>query len=362
MTARRFFENLHHQPLPPWLWPLLPACWVYGLVVRIRCLAYRLGWLKATRLPVPIISVGNLTTGGTGKTPVVIALARYLLDKKKRVLVLSRGYGARNPQAYNRATSAEYGDEAYLIQQAVPEAMVIVGKNRVENARQAISEFTPDVILLDDGYQHLKLARDIDLLLVDAVNGFGNGHLLPLGPLREPLSSLKRASSIVLTKTIAPEPLRQLDKCILRYATAGAFSLPPIHWPFEASGFFSPAVPELLISEAEVQNDTSILLCGIARPSSFLESLSGLGIHIESARQFIFPDHHNYQASDIEKIWQQFPEAKILTTTKDWTKLQRVIPAENWPKVLCLEICPDIKPYHWDQILSPIFEKSLSSI
>lgn len=319
MSLRRYFEILHQQKhLPLWAHGLLPLSWGYALGVLLRLGAYRCGLLNPLKVSAPVISVGNLTTGGTGKTPVVIALARHFLNAGKRVVILSRGYGASNPQPYVRATSIAFGDEAALIQSQVPQAIVISGRNRAANAQQAIQDYQPDVIILDDGYQYLKLHRDVNCLLVDGQLGFGNQHLLPAGPLREPLCQQKRADVILLTKTILPSIQQQFS-----HAAKPVYTVP----------FHAISTP---ISESA----TIFACCGIARPQSFLDTLAALNIH---TKQFqAFSDHHPYTVSDIPGTVLNNPDAVILTTEKDAIKLKAILPEAQHAKLRSIGIEPHL--------------------
>jgi tetraacyldisaccharide 4'-kinase len=175
--------------------------------VRLRVYAYEHGWLARRRLPVPVISIGNLTVGGTGKTPLVIQITEWLLKAGKRVAVLSRGYRrtSREPLLFVSdgariiATAEEAGDEPFLIAQRCPEAIVAVGADRYRLARRVLETCGVDCIVLDDGFQHLAVHRDINLLLVDATDVDGLEGLLPAGRLREPMTAAKRATGVIVT-------------------------------------------------------------------------------------------------------------------------------------------------------------------
>lgn len=353
---RRYFERQHQQPLSFWLWLFYPACLVYSAVASFRSILYQFGVLKSTRLPIPVISIGNITTGGTGKTPIVIALSKYLIEQGKKVVVLSRGYGAKLPQNYAQATSPDFGDEAYLIQQAVPKAVVIVGRKRRDNALKTIDEFKPDVIILDDGFQYLPLERDVNICLIDGEQGFGNDHLLPLGPLREPLSALRRATSFAITKNVAKEQLNEIVQTVHQYAAPDTFSLPPTHWPFKAVGIFN-AENNQVMSEQEIQEKIPVMVSGIARPITFLHSLMSLGIEVPTGQQFIFSDHHNYTTEDIATITQAFPNSLIITTEKDWVKLKPLIQDSNLKPWAYLRIEPKIPAHSWQDVLTPVITR-----
>ncbi len=307
-------------PSPLWL-----AEQAYHLAVRARLWAYEQGLLKTHRVPVPVISVGNLTVGGTGKTPVVIALAHYLEQQGKTVAVLSRGYKRIRRTRFHEANHPDYGDEPFLIQQKLSQGKVFVGSDRVYTARKALEICQPDLILLDDGFQHLRLHRDVNILLIDAHEGLGNAHLLPVGSLREPLSSLKRADWILLTeKTPSPTGLleayrRQLAPYLDEHLVQPC--------PFQSDTLWVPETGKT-ISFENLQATALLLLSGIAKPKRFeamLKEKTLLPIH----HHFIFPDHAVYTAVSLQPVWemlQAHPGRLLVTTEKDWVKLVRFLP------------------------------------
>ncbi|MFZ3207577.1 MAG: tetraacyldisaccharide 4'-kinase, partial [Geobacteraceae bacterium] len=186
------------------LWPL---SLVYANIMRLRALVYRHGALRVNRLPRPVIAVGNLTVGGTGKTPMVALLCRDLLERGKRVTVLSRGYGGKagkEPRIVSDGRTlflspAEAGDEPYMLAVTMPGLAVVIGSDRYRAGLFALEHLAPDIFIMDDGFQHLRLWRDLNILLVDSRSPFGNGLTLPAGLLREPVGAMKRADLVVLT-------------------------------------------------------------------------------------------------------------------------------------------------------------------
>ena len=197
------FSNKFLKPL------LFATSQVFKSFVLLRLLAYRKGWLKTNRVNTPVISVGNLTVGGTGKTPVVDLLVKELQRLQIQPAVLSRGYKRKDSSSQQRLRFCEdskidpafFGDEPYLLAQRNPEVPVYVGSSRFITADLAEKQDHPDILLLDDAYQHLAIHRDLNLLLIDAEQGLGNRHLLPFGVLREPENQWKRADAVILTKT-----------------------------------------------------------------------------------------------------------------------------------------------------------------
>jgi tetraacyldisaccharide 4'-kinase len=190
------------------LWPTLERLgfWTlslpYGLGVRLRNGAFDRGWRRSESAPVPVVSVGNLSVGGTGKTPCVETVARFYRSLDLRVAILSRGYGAQ----------AGMNDEALVLEQNLPDVPHLQGADRTALAQVAVEELESEVLVLDDGFQHRKLRRDLDLVLIDATNPWGHGYLLPRGLLREPVGGLKRAHVVLLTRCdqVAPEAIREI--------------------------------------------------------------------------------------------------------------------------------------------------------
>ena len=190
------------------LFPLTMCSYLFKAIVLLRSFLYRKGIFKSHRLPCKVISIGNITVGGTGKTPVTCLIARYLKDAGCRVTVLSRGYRAQggteplivSDDKHVIAGPEIAGDEAVMLAHKLPGVPVLAGKNRFLLGQRAVHDFSAQAVLLDDGFQHYPLQRDLDIVLINARNPFGNGFLLPRGTLREPLSALSRAPLIVLTK------------------------------------------------------------------------------------------------------------------------------------------------------------------
>ncbi len=304
------------------LFPLWLLSLLFGFVVRIRraLLAPR-----GVRLPVQVISVGNLTVGGAGKTPVTIHLANGLLAKGERVAVLSRGYGGRAIGALVvsdgtrvLAEPAESGDEPYLIARACPGAQVIVCRDRVRAGRLALERFSSTVLLLDDGFQHLRLARDRDVLVLDASNPFGNGHLMPRGPLREPRSAMRHAHEVWLSKAdqVDPAALEALSAEVVR-RTGRA----PLRSFYRPTGIADASLAT--IGGPEALAGKPVLLCaGIARPESFRRTVASLGARVVEQR--LFPDHHNFTREELAAVDAAREEAGaelIVMTEKDAVRL-----------------------------------------
>jgi tetraacyldisaccharide 4'-kinase len=303
---------------------LPPFSALYSLATRLRLAAYRRNLFSVSKLDATVISVGNITTGGTGKTPLVEWVCRVLSDEGKRVCILTRGYLRQNPNEQlvvsdgNKifADVAAAGDEPLLLaKNLLGIAAVICNSNRSAAGRWAINHFQSEVLVLDDGFQHLKLARDLNIVTIDATNPWGGG-MLPYGRLREPLSGLARADCIVLTRTEAATDLESLTGTLQK--TAG--QVPVFYSRMKTSGL-------RLLSDETVDSPQSIsqpiaAFCGVGNPTSFFDYLRSEGY--EPALERAFPDHYNYQQADVDRI---VAEAKgkgansILTTAKDAVKV-----------------------------------------
>ena len=318
---------------------------IYRLIVDLRNRLYDRQILKSVRLSCPVISVGNMTVGGTGKTPCVIGLARMLQQNGFKCTVISRGYGGRNPQAVNIASDGNSillgaesaGDEPLLIARSLPGIPVITGAKRKFTGRAAIDRFGSNVLICDDAFQHRQIIRDIDIVLLDAEKPLGNGYLLPRGPLREPKGSLQRADCIILTRSGGTEPLHPDVAGIV--SKAGV----PV---FRAAHQFK----ELIVRGENHLQDQNVLqekkvcaFCGIAQPASFKKLLVEGGAEVVSFMEF--PDHYAYDRFDLEDLKKQFLKFDAdywITTEKDAMRL------ENHPeflKTLCiLRMEMEIKP------------------
>ncbi|MBE0535772.1 MAG: tetraacyldisaccharide 4'-kinase [Phycisphaerae bacterium] len=280
----------------------------YGSAVAVRNLGYNTGLLKSHAADVPVISVGNITTGGTGKTPLVVWLCRRLHEKGLRCAVLTRGY---------KSTNGGVDDEPAILKKACPEAKVIVNPDRVAGAARAVSEFGADVLVMDDGFQHRRLRRDLDILAVDATRPFGYGRLLPAGLLREPVGAIERADAVVITRydQIAPFHIDRLEKEILRIKPKMVVAK-AIHQHPCARG-----TGGAVYSLEDLKQQRLFVFCGIGNPEAFLKRLREHGLCI--AGKQVYNDHHHYTESDFGQI-QQAAKAvdatMILATEKDWVK------------------------------------------
>ncbi len=314
------------QTLRSWLSPL-SIFYFLGCYLRLRC--FEAGVLRSHRLPVPVISVGNLTVGGTGKTPVTIDLARRLIRDGYRPAILSRGYKRRSGQAMVVVSDGNQllaeppvcGDEPYMMARAVPRAVVIVGSDRRKTGHLAISSYGCDVILLDDGFQHLKVERQLDVVLYDYNDDPQTLELLPAGRLREPFSGLARAHYVVITKvpsTPSADRLNAIKNLIRRFAPAAVVT----KCQFEPDGVQRIYAQQNVAITTKVAGTRVLAFCGIARPETFFEQLRTLGAFPVGC--ISFPDHHWFSDAELAELKNRFFSSGadlMVTTEKDAVRL-----------------------------------------
>jgi tetraacyldisaccharide 4'-kinase len=326
-------RSLAEKTLVKLLWP---ASLGVGTASYMRMLAYNHGMLKQQHFGKLVLSVGNITVGGTGKTPVTIDLAQRLINSGRKVAVLSRGYRRLSKEEVVvvsdgrqvLVSSQDAGDEPYMIASTVPQATVIVGAKRAQTAKVAEERYGCDTIILDDGFQHFGMARDVDVVLVDYNDDLENDHLLPAGRLREPLSGLARADWVVITKV--PEQydeqrMAHLRALISRHAPNAELSacrmVPTALTPF--------GCPDVTLSAATLRKMPVFAFSGIARPEAFLQQLHSIGTNV--AGQKNFPDHHWYTHQDVASIKRESEAVNaelVVTTDKDAVKLPSAIVKE----------------------------------
>jgi len=304
---------------------LRPAGALFGAGVALRGALYDAGLLAAARAPAPVISVGNLAVGGAGKTPVTLALARLLQARGRTVAVLSRGYGATRADARvvsdGRAVlldAAEGGDEPVLLARRLPGLRVLCGPRRADLAARAVEALGADVLLLDDGLQHRALARDLDVVVLDAANPVGNGRLLPAGPNREPLSALRRAGLCWLSRADQAEPAALVRWRERLRALTGLEPVESRHAPLD---LVDGTLGRPLGLEA-LRGLPVLLLSGLARPGAFRRTVEGLGARVVGERRH--PDHHRFGAAELDEAFAAAAAAgaaRVLTTEKDAVRL-----------------------------------------
>lgn len=300
------------------LWaPVTFLSWLYGAAAALHREAYARGLLSQRRLACQVVSVGGIVAGGSGKTPAAAWLARALRRRGHRIAIASRGYGreAREPvQVVSDGTRVllsprEAGDEPVLLAAHARGVPVLVARDRGLAGLRAIAAFGSDVLLLDDGFQHHRLARDVDLVTLDGGLGLGNGQVLPRGPLREPPRALARADAIL----VIDGPLHPLDEARLR---RHAPRVPRFQARRRATGLRplagGPALPVETLAGAEVG-----IVAGIAQPASLRRSLEALGARVVA--EHAFPDHHRFRPGDLDRLERHVPV--WVTTEKDAVRL-----------------------------------------
>ncbi len=279
----------------------------YSTAMRVRNWRFDQGYSSVHQVGVPVISIGNLTLGGTGKTPLVEWIARHFRTRGVRVSIVSRGYGAEQ---------GERNDEALELELALPDVPHLQNPDRVEAAQIAIEELETELILLDDGFQHRRLARELDIVLLDATEPFGNEHVFPRGTLRESPSSLARAQVVLLSRAdmLSAESRQRVQARVARLAPQAVWC-EVTHQPhalLDASGLEHPL--------ANAQGQRVAAFCGVGNPSGFRHTLETLGYELCGWREF--PDHHSYTRADVEMLTEWAKKGEIvLCTRKDLVKL-----------------------------------------
>ena len=302
---------------------LLPLSWLYGLGVGFRNFLFEVGILKSRSYMTPVISVGNITVGGTGKTPHVEYLVRLLQDKM-RVAVLSRGY-KRKSRGFVLATTdtpmKQIGDEPYQMKQKFPQVTIAVDKKRTHGIELLeASDEAPDVILLDDAFQHRYVKPGINILLVDYHRLIIYDKLLPAGRLREPLRGKDRADIVIVTK--CPKDLKPMEYRVITKAME-LYSYQHLYFSTIAYDQPRPVFPEAPLWKGfDSTNQNVLLLTGIASPRQLLEDLTP---QVKSITPLTFADHHNFSSKDIQRlntVFEEMPSPKcIITTEKDAVRL-----------------------------------------
>ena len=363
LTHTRDLASLQQKFLAtPLRFLFTPLSWFYAASVQLRNILYTHEVLKARRLPCRVISIGNIIVGGTGKTPAVIAIAKHLQREGRRVAILLRGYKRRVREKVTivsdgekvHASPIESGDEAYMMAKHLRNIPILVGKCRYLAAQVALERFKVDVLLLDDGFQHRQLARDVDILTIPATHPFGNPEkLLPAGTLREPLTALRRADLILLTHADTPNTSAHIKKLVKPLAPNTPISesvhqpthLYPLAVSNQPDSSQQEAVdsPENLLTEIrkpmetdshsfdikELKGKRILAVCGIGDPDAFVATL--IRCAVASVELLAFPDHYVYTETDKQLISTAFQEAAadlIVTTQKDEQKLAHFV--DNW--------------------------------
>jgi tetraacyldisaccharide 4'-kinase len=299
----------------------------YGWVVRCRNGLFDRGLKKTYAAPVPVVSVGNLTLGGTGKTPCVEYVARFFRRLDRRVAILSRGYGTREGR----------NDEALVLEENLPDVPHLQGADRVALAQTAVEELESEVLILDDGFQHRRLRRDLDIVLIDATAPWGHGHLFPRGLLREPPSSLRRAHLAMLTRCdlAGTDVIQGIRQRVSRLAP----EIPIVSTTHRPAAWINA---DRATRPLDSVAGPCAAFCGIGNPEAFRASLTNLGLELTAWRTF--PDHHAYIRQDIDSLrkWvsELPPNVNVVTTQKDLVKIRlaRLGDHELWALQIQLQV------------------------
>ena len=308
------------------------VAWFYSIVSGLRNFFYSRGCLKTYRADAAVISIGNITVGGTGKTPLVIWLFNKMTQDPRlktqdyKCAILTRGYKTTQDP---RLKTQNYSDEPAILTESCPEARVIVNPNRVAGAAVAVDEFSTKVLIMDDGFKHRRLGRDLDIVTIDAMCPFGYGKIFPAGLLREPIAALKRADAVVITRCgqQGEAELSQLEDK-LREVNPDMMIARSLHAPVCVK-----SIGNKEISIEELKGKKIFAFCGIGNPNAFLNTIRGLGcrrqrsyvpIRHNLVGSKIYNDHYHYTNNDVADIYEEAEHLGadlILTTQKDWTKI-----------------------------------------
>ncbi len=331
----------------------------YSIIIRIRNFLYDKGYLKAHRVDAAVISIGNITVGGTGKTPLVIRLCKQIQDFKSQIsncncAVLTRGYKSQTQQQATRM------DEVAILTESCPEAKVVVNPDRVAGAAEAINKFSAKVLIMDDGFQHRRLARDLDIVAIDAMRPFGYEKVFPAGLLREPLTSLKRADAVIITRCdqVSNDELKLIENKLISISPK-MILVRSIHAPVDVQTIY-----ERRMGVEQLKGKKVFAFCGIGNPDAFLDTIRRLGAQLVGSK--VYNDHYHYTDNCIVDIHRRAENLKvdmILTTKKDWTKmisnLKSQISDSKWTLPFAyLEI--EIKFLSGEDKLTHLIEKTLA--
>ena len=294
---------------------LLPLAAIYGVITTLRNFCYDYGLLKISKVSIPVISVGNITVGGTGKTPMTIYLAEAAKARGLNPGIMSRGYG-RNSQGLQivhdgnklQATVENSGDEPFLMASLLKNVPVIVSEKKIDGAKKLIQDYSVDVILLDDGFQHRSIFRDVNIILLNALEKKNAYHMLPMGLLREPLSNIQRADYTFFTKGDRENIPSSVEKYVDNYVESKL--------SFQLKKYIDGKLVNTEIPECEL-----LAFCGIAHPQSFFDSIRSYGIMVSDS--LCFSDHVNYDNNIKSKILGSMSNQGkgLITTEKDLVKL-----------------------------------------
>jgi tetraacyldisaccharide 4'-kinase len=355
VLLRRYWED----PDTPVVTAGLSALSVgYRVALRIRDVAYRGGLLRTGRLPCAVVSVGNLTLGGSGKTPTVELAVQTLRELGAVPAVVSRGYGRVTrgvlvvaDQGGVRADPRAVGDEPRLLAERLPGVVVVVGENRYEAGRVAVERHGATALVLDDGFQHRSLAKDLEILVVQGRAPWGNARVFPRGMLREPLTALARAHAVVVTNPAGADQVNAVTVTVRRFnASAAVLSASYQHQDAieTRSGRRVPV--------SELSGRRLLAFAGLGSPQGFADTLDAAGIR-RPAPVVEFPDHHWFTPSDLRELVRDAQAAGaqgLITTEKDWVRLRDLAPAPLPLWVLPVRLVLESGQETWQRLLAGV--------
>ncbi len=313
-SQRLWYQSSKVAPL------LLPFAWLYQGVVKLHRNLYRWKLKKTTHFKVPVIVVGNLTVGGTGKTPFVAWLVQWLQARGYQPGIVSRGYGGRAkqwPQVVNANSDPQLvGDEPVMLAQQV-RCPIVVAPDRVAAVKQLLTDYQCDIVVSDDGLQHHALGRQIEIVVIDGERRFGNGYCLPAGPLREPKQRLQQVDFIISNGA----------------ALAGEYAMQLV-----AGDFYQLTNPANKMTAKQLQGQTIHAVAAIGHPARFFKQLTKLGLNIKAHP---FPDHYFFKATDLDFA----DNGLVVMTAKDAIKCQNIAQAQHW----CLPVYAEVDPTFGEQ-------------
>ena len=316
-SFRKLIAGQAKGPLPTLLRFFLSVVGLfYGLIIKLRNSLYSNGKFKSHSAAAPVISIGNITTGGTGKTPLVIWLCNFLTGKNIPCAVLTRGYKTKD---------SDLSDEPAIIAKNCPDAKVVINPDRCAGAKRAVEKLDAKALVMDDGFQHRKLKRNLDIIVIDATCPFGYGKILPAGLLREPIHSLTRAHAVIITRCneVSAEDVRLIEEKVL---TVNQYLIiaKTQHCPVAIKALNGNSL-EL----DQLKGKRVFAFCGIGNPNSFFNTIDFLEANKVGGN--VYNDHHQYKSDDMADIYEEasYLNAElILTTQKDWTKVAILPPSQ----------------------------------
>lgn len=307
-----FWRNLITSKNPSWGQKILRSLLLvlsvfYRFAIFIRNTLYDTSIIRASKVSAAVVSIGNITTGGTGKTPLVAWLCNYFISRNIKTAVLTRGYKKKN----------DIADEPAMLAKAAPGVIISVNPDRTAAAKKTINEHGAKLLVMDDGFQHRKLARNVNIVAIDATEPFGHEKLLPAGLLREPVKSIKRADAVVITRANqnSPEKIDEIKKRISEIKPDIIFSA-AVHKPT-----FIKLIKDKQIPLNQLAGRKIYAFCGIGNPDAFFQTLSDMALNIVGTS--VYNDHHRYTTDDIAAIYEdaRYKQAEyVITTHKDWIK------------------------------------------